>query len=92
MNFDWLKKHLWFVGEKNAKWTPKHLFCSLFKAEGESAVLVAGDPERKHMRKVEGEGGIRYHVNLLRAMVSLPKNKTQKAEKLSFRQNIRCSS
>ena len=53
---------------------------------------MAGDPERKHMRRVEGEGGIRYHVNLLRAMVSLPKNETQKAEKLSFRQNIQCSS
>ena len=53
---------------------------------------MAGDPERKHMRGVEEEGGIRYHVNLLRAMVSLPKNETQKAEKLSFRQNVRCAS
>ena len=39
--------------------------------EGESAVLVAGDPEREHMRKVEQDGGIHYHVNLLSAMVRL---------------------
>ena len=25
--------------------------------EGESAVLVAGDPEREHMRKVDQDGG-----------------------------------
>ena len=40
-------------------------------------MLVAGDPERKHMRKVGEEGGIRYHVNLLRAMVSLRKIETK---------------
>ena len=39
--------------------------------EGESAVLVAGDPEREHMRKVEQDGRIHYHVNLLSAMVRL---------------------
>ncbi|XP_068727510.1 uncharacterized oxidoreductase YjmC-like [Montipora capricornis] len=44
---------------------------NLKPAEGETAVLVAGDPERKHMRKVGEEGGIRYHVNLLRAMDDL---------------------
>lgn len=44
---------------------------NLQPGEGESAVLVAGDPERKHIRRVEGEGGIRYHVNLLRAMDEL---------------------
>ena len=38
--------------------------------EGETAVLVAGDPEREHMRKVEKDGGIHYHVNLMEAMVS----------------------
>ena len=38
--------------------------------EGETAVLVAGDPEREHMRKVEKDGGIHYHVNLMDAMVS----------------------
>lgn len=39
--------------------------------EGESAVLVAGDPEREHMRKVEQDGGIHYHINLLSAMDKL---------------------
>lgn len=42
----------------------------IFQAEGETAVLVAGDPEREHMRKVRQDGGIHYHVNLLQAMVS----------------------
>ena len=42
-----------------------------FQAEGESAVLVAGDPERAHMLKVRQDGGIYYHVNLLHAMVSM---------------------
>ncbi|EDO45090.1 predicted protein [Nematostella vectensis] len=40
-------------------------------AEGEDGVLVAGDPERLHMRKVEQEGGIQYHVNLLDALDKL---------------------
>ncbi|KAK3747559.1 hypothetical protein QZH41_015793 [Actinostola sp. cb2023] len=39
-------------------------------AEGEKSVLVAGDPERHHMRKVEKENGILYHVNLLSSLVS----------------------
>ena len=39
------------------------------KAEGETAVLVAGDPEREHMRKVRQDGAIHYHVNLLQNMV-----------------------
>jgi len=43
---------------------------SVFQADGETAVLVAGDPEREHMRKVRKDGGICYHVNLLKAMVS----------------------
>lgn len=42
-----------------------------FQAEGESAVLVAGDPEKAHALKVRVDGGIYYHVNLLRAMVSI---------------------
>lgn len=42
----------------------------IFQAEGETAVIVAGDPEREHMRKVRQDGGIHYHVNLLQAMVS----------------------
>ena len=45
-------------------------FCFFFpKAEGETAVLVAGDPEREHMRKVRQDGAIHYHVNLLKNMV-----------------------
>ncbi|CAH3178762.1 unnamed protein product, partial [Porites lobata] len=36
--------------------------------EGEPAVLVAGDPEREHMRKVKQDGGICYHVNILHAL------------------------
>ncbi|XP_002741248.3 putative oxidoreductase YjmC, partial [Saccoglossus kowalevskii] len=37
---------------------------NLSPAEGESEVLVAGDPERIHMQQVDTEGGIRYHKNL----------------------------
>lgn len=37
--------------------------------EGETSVLVAGDPERIHMRKVEQDDGISYHINLMDAMV-----------------------
>ena len=43
--------------------------CFFSKAEGETAVLVAGDPEREHMRKVRQDGAIHYHVNLLQNMV-----------------------
>ena len=42
----------------------------IFQAEGEPAVLVAGDPARENMRKVRQDGGICYHVNVLHAMVS----------------------
>ena len=45
--------------------------CMFHQIEGESAVLVAGDPEREHMRKVEQDGGVHYHVNVLSAMVRL---------------------
>jgi len=44
---------------------------NLEPAEGEPAVLVAGDPEREHIRKVRQDGGIHYHVNMLRAMDDL---------------------
>ncbi|XP_041472415.1 uncharacterized oxidoreductase YjmC-like isoform X2 [Lytechinus variegatus] len=40
-------------------------------AEGETEVLVAGDPERKNIAKVEKDGGLRYHNNLLRNMDTL---------------------
>ena len=47
-----------------------HTKCLVFKqAEGETEVLVAGDPERKHIKKVEEDGGIHYHVNVITAMV-----------------------
>ena len=32
-------------------------------SEGEPSVIVAGDPEREHMRKCDELGGIPYHVN-----------------------------
>ena len=44
------------------------------QAEGETEVLVAGDPERKHIKKVEENGGIHYHVNVISAMVCLVDN------------------
>ena len=34
-------------------------------------MLVPGDPEREHMRKVKQDGGICYHVNILHALVSV---------------------
>ncbi|XP_041472820.1 uncharacterized oxidoreductase YjmC-like [Lytechinus variegatus] len=34
-------------------------------ANGETEVLVAGDPERVHVEKVRQEGGITYHKNLI---------------------------
>nr|XP_006822613.1 PREDICTED: uncharacterized protein LOC100377141 [Saccoglossus kowalevskii] len=37
-------------------------------AEGESEVLIAGDPERIHMKKVDRDGGLRYHINLINAL------------------------
>lgn len=47
-----------------------YVLLGFFQAEGETAVLVAGDPEREHMRKVRDDGAIHYHVNLLQSMVS----------------------
>ncbi|XP_015111575.1 uncharacterized protein LOC107037512 [Diachasma alloeum] len=35
-------------------------------ADGDEGVLVAGDPERKAMRRVDQEGGIRYHENQIK--------------------------
>jgi len=45
------------------------------KAEGETEdILVAGDPEKAHMRKCQREGGIRYHPNLIASMNELAAN------------------
>jgi len=40
-------------------------------AAGETEVLVAGDPERKHMRKCDKEGGIKYHPNQIQLLGEL---------------------
>ena len=42
----------------------------LMQAEPDKPVLVAGDPERAHIALVDSEGGIRYHVNQIKASVS----------------------
>lgn len=34
-------------------------------ADPNKKVMVAGDPERVHMQKVERDGGITYHINLI---------------------------
>ena len=39
-------------------------------AEGQTEVLVAGDPERKHMAKCDSLGGIAYHPNQIKFAVS----------------------
>lgn len=41
---------------------------NLEPAEGEKEVLVAGDPERQNLKKVENDGGVRYHCNVITAM------------------------
>ncbi|XP_028390797.1 uncharacterized protein LOC114515694 [Dendronephthya gigantea] len=41
---------------------------TLEPAAGESEVLVAGDPERKKISDVKENGGIQYHVNLLKSL------------------------
>ncbi|XP_064476491.1 uncharacterized oxidoreductase YjmC-like [Ornithodoros turicata] len=35
-------------------------------ADENGEVLVAGDPERRHMAKCDAEGGIRYHINQIK--------------------------
>ena len=40
------------------------------QVDGETAVLVPGDPEELHIRKVQQDGGIHYHMNLLSSVVS----------------------
>lgn len=41
----------------------------LFQAEEKEEVLVAGDPERKSMKKVDSDGGITYHPNFIKHLV-----------------------
>ncbi|XP_011701863.1 PREDICTED: uncharacterized protein LOC105458336 [Wasmannia auropunctata] len=43
-------------------------------ASGEKPVLIAGDPERQHMKKVDTEGGITYHPNQLEASEKFAKH------------------
>lgn len=45
---------------------------NLEPAEEGKPVLVAGDPERIRMKLVDSEGGIRYHVNQIKAAVGEP--------------------
>ncbi|XP_065184547.1 uncharacterized oxidoreductase YjmC-like [Sycon ciliatum] len=40
-------------------------------AEGAENVMVAGDPERHHLKEVERLGGVSYHDNLVSAMAKL---------------------
>lgn len=49
------------------------------QADGEQEVLVAGDPEKKSMKKVEEDGGITYHPNFIKHLVciTLYKNAAQ---------------
>ena len=60
------------------------LLVCLFQAEGETAVLVAGDPEREHMRKVREDGGIYYHENVLKSMVSVEDYKFRRLWKIEY--------
>ena len=46
------------------------LLCIL-QADGEEEVLVAGDPERKHMALCDKLGGIPYHKNQILNAVSV---------------------
>ena len=47
----------------------------LCQAEGETEVLVPGDPERKHMAMCNQEGGIPYHPNVINNLVSYSSQK-----------------
>lgn len=56
---------------------------TLQPAEGESEVLVAGDPERRHMEKVDRLGGIPYHPTFITALDNLAEQLD--VEKISYR-------
>ncbi|KAK6630629.1 hypothetical protein RUM43_014614 [Polyplax serrata] len=47
---------------------------NLEPAEEGKPVLVAGDPERIRMKLVDSEGGIRYHVNQIKAANEIAQN------------------
>lgn len=49
---------------------------------GEEPVLVAGDPERRHMEKVDKEGGIAYHPNQLKVSEEFAKHMDVRPMKL----------
>lgn len=42
----------------------------VWKADPSKPVLMAGDPERAHEKKVKDEGGITYHINQVKDSVS----------------------
>ena len=68
---------MWFEYriKKKTNWGVQHLTyerCFGTKqAEGESQVLVAGDPERIHMEKCDKQGGIHYHPNQIKFAVNI---------------------
>ena len=43
----------------------------MLQADASKPVLVAGDPERQHIGKVEKEDGITYHINQINDSVSI---------------------
>ncbi|KAL3832501.1 hypothetical protein ACJMK2_024140 [Sinanodonta woodiana] len=57
---------------------------TLEPAEGETEVLVAGDPERQHMAKCDKQGGILYHPNVIKYAVRHQPNCPQLNHYLTF--------
>ncbi|EZA49144.1 hypothetical protein DMN91_005306 [Ooceraea biroi] len=49
---------------------------------GDNPILVAGDPERQHMQKVDREGGITYHPNQLKISEEFAKHMSVQPMKL----------
>jgi len=45
--------------------------CYILQADGETEVLVAGEPERRHMAMCDKQGGMRYHPNAIEILVCL---------------------
>jgi len=43
----------------------------MLQAQGETEVLVAGDPENRHMAMCDAQGGIHYHPNVIEILVCL---------------------